>query len=162
MIRTGLGYDIHRLKEGRRLVLGGETIPFEKGLHGHSDADVLLHAIIDAMLGAAAMGDIGQRFPDTDPAYKNADSRKLLRKTVWLVREKGFDTGNVDAVITAQQPRLQSFIPAMRKNIAADLEISVDSVSVKATTSEKIGTVGREEGISATAVCLLFSSDQKR
>ncbi len=162
MIRTGLGYDIHRLKEGRRLVLGGETIPFEKGLHGHSDADVLLHAIIDAMLGAAAMGDIGQRFPDTDPAYKNADSRKLLRKTVLLIREKGFHTGNVDAVITAQRPRLQSFIPAMRKNIAADLEISVDSVSVKATTSEKIGTVGREEGISATAVCLLFSSDQKR
>ena len=162
MIRTGYGYDIHRLKEGRRLVLGGETIPFAKGLEGHSDADVLLHAIIDALLGAAALGDIGLLFPDTDSVYKDADSRLLLRKTVSMIHDNGFIVGNMDGTIVAERPKLQSYIPKMRKNIASDLNISIDSVSIKATTSEKIGIIGRQEGICAMAVCLLLWSDQER
>lgn len=157
-----MGYDLHRLKEGRKLVLGGVVVPFEKGLDGHSDADVLLHAITDALLGAAALGDIGSHFPDTDSAYYQADSRELLRKTVALINKKGFKAGNVDATIVAERPKLQEYIPAMRTNIASDLEITTDEVSIKATTSEKIGMIGREEGMSALAVCLLYSTTEKR
>ncbi len=156
-IRTGYGYDLHRLARGRKLILGGVTVPFEKGLDGHSDADVLLHAIIDALLGAAAMGDIGRLFPDTDPAYKDADSRVLLRKTVEFIRERGYRIGNIDSTVVAEQPRLNPYIDAMRVNIAEDLGIDWDAVSVKATTSERIGMIGRQEGICAMAVCLLYS-----
>jgi 2-C-methyl-D-erythritol 2,4-cyclodiphosphate synthase len=155
-IRTGYGYDLHRLAEGRKLVLGGVEIPFEKGLEGHSDADVLLHAIIDALLGAAAMGDIGSHFPDTDPAWKGADSRGLLRKTVERIREQGFRIGNVDSTVVAERPKLRPYIDHMRTCIAGDLGVETDAVSVKATTSERIGMIGREEGICAMAVCLLY------
>ncbi len=155
-IRTGCGYDLHRLSEGRKLVLGGVVIPFEKGLEGHSDADVLLHAITDALLGAAAMGDIGSHFPDTDPAWKGADSRVLLRKTVELISEKGYRIGNVDSTVVAERPKLRPHIDRMRACIAEDLGVETDAVSVKATTSERIGMIGREEGICAMAVCLLF------
>lgn len=155
-IRTGFGYDLHRLAEGRRLVLGGVDIPFEKGLDGHSDADVLLHAITDALLGAAAMGDIGAHFPDTDPAWKGADSRELLRQTAALIRGKGYRIGNVDSTVVAERPKLRSYIDRMREHIAADLGVDPDSVSVKATTSERIGMIGREEGIGAMAVCLVY------
>ncbi len=154
--RTGYGYDLHRLSEGRRLVLGGVEIPFEKGLEGHSDADVLLHAITDALLGAAAMGDIGSHFPDTDPAWKGADSRDLLRKTVERIREQGFLIGNVDSTVVAERPKLRPYIDQMRACIAGDLGVDLDAVSVKATTSERIGMIGREEGICAMAVCLLY------
>lgn len=161
MIRIGQGYDVHRLKKGRRLVLGGKVIPFEKGLDGHSDADVLLHAVMDAILGALALGDIGRHFPDTDPAYKDADSRRLLQKTALLVRDNHFRVGNVDATVVAQKPKLAPFIWEMRQNIASDLNVSVADVSVKATTSENIGMIGREEGICAMAVCLLIGSRDK-
>ncbi len=157
MIRTGYGYDLHRLSGGRKLVLGGVHIPHEKGLDGHSDADVLLHAITDALLGAAAMGDIGTHFPDTDPAWKGADSRELLRKTVERIREKGYRVGNVDSTVVAERPKLRPHIDRMRACIAEDLEIDPDAVSVKATTSERIGMIGREEGICAMAVCLLYT-----
>jgi 2-C-methyl-D-erythritol 2,4-cyclodiphosphate synthase len=155
-IRTGFGYDLHRLAEGRKLVLGGVDIPFEKGLDGHSDADVLLHAITDALLGAAALGDIGAHFPDTDPAWKGADSRVLLRQTAALIREKGYLIGNVDSTVVAERPKLRPHIDRMREHIAADLGVDADAVSVKATTSERIGMIGREEGICAMAVCLLW------
>lgn len=155
-IRTGFGYDLHRLAEGRKLVLGGVDIPFEKGLDGHSDADVLLHAITDALLGAAALGDIGAHFPDTDPAWKGADSRVLLRQTAALIREKGYLIGNVDSTVVAERPKLRPHIDRMREHIAADLGVGADAVSVKATTSERIGMIGREEGICAMAVCLLW------
>jgi len=156
MIRTGYGYDLHRLSDGRKLVLGGVLIPHEKGLDGHSDADVLLHAIIDALLGAAAMGDIGTHFPDTDPTWKDADSRELLRKTVERIREEGYRIGNVDSTVVAERPKLRPHIDRMRACIAEDLEVEEDAVSVKATTSERIGMIGREEGICAMAVCLLY------
>lgn len=155
-IRTGYGYDLHRLAAGRKLVLGGVTIPFEKGLEGHSDADVLLHAITDALLGAAAMGDIGAHFPDTDPAWKGADSRHLLRATVERVRQAGYRIGNVDSTVVAERPKLRPYVDGMRALIAEDLGVDPDAVSVKATTSEKIGMIGREEGICAMAVCLLY------
>ncbi len=154
-IRTGIGYDIHRLKEGRKLILGGVEIPFEKGLDGHSDADVVIHAIIDAITGALALGDIGSHFPDDDQAYKNIDSRILLRKVYELISEKGYAIGNVDATIVAERPKLISYISKMRDNLANDLNVDVGSVSVKATTSEKIGFIGREEGMSAMATVLL-------
>lgn len=154
-IRIGQGYDVHRLTEGRRLILGGVEIPWEKGLLGHSDADVLLHALMDAMLGAAALGDIGAIFPDTDIRYEGADSMELLRQVKALLDEKGWRVGNMDATIIAQKPKLSPFIPAMRKNIADLLGIDLSAVSVKATTEEHLGFTGRGEGISAQAVVLL-------
>lgn len=154
-MRVGMGYDVHRLVEGRKLILGGVEISYEKGLLGHSDADVLLHAIMDAMLGAAALGDIGQHFPDTDPAYKGADSMALLRACREKIAEKGYQVHNVDALICAQAPKMAPHISAMREHIAQALETSVDNVNVKATTTERLGFVGDGSGMSAYAVCLL-------
>ena len=154
-MRIGHGYDVHRLVEGRELILGGVKIDFELGLLGHSDADVLLHAVSDALLGAAGLGDIGRHFPDTDPQYKGADSRVLLRHVVKLVGEKGFTISNVDVTMIAQKPRLKEHIPQMVKNIAADLEIPENRVNVKATTEEKLGFTGTMEGLRCHAVCLL-------
>jgi 2-C-methyl-D-erythritol 2,4-cyclodiphosphate synthase len=154
-MRVGQGFDVHALVAGRRLIIGGVTIPHERGLLGHSDADVLLHAICDALLGAAGLGDIGQHFPDTDTSYKGADSRVLLRHVAVLIKARGLVTGNVDATIIAQAPKMAPHIPAMIANIAADLGIAADAVNVKATTTEQLGFTGRGEGIAATAVCLL-------
>ena len=153
--RVGYGYDVHRLEEGRRLVLGGVKIPFQKGLAGHSDADVLLHAVADAMLGACALGDIGRHFPDTEEQYKGADSRELLRKVRQLIEREGYRVSNMDATIVAERPKLATFIPRMQEHIAEDLHIASWDVSVKATTSEKMGFEGTGEGISARAVVLL-------
>ncbi len=153
MTRFGMGYDVHRLTEGRKLLIGGVEIPYEKGLLGHSDADVLLHAVTDAILGAAGLGDIGRHFPDTEEKWKGADSRKLLEMAVALVREKGFRVGNVDATIVAQAPKLAPYIPAMKKNVAASLGIEEARVNVKATTEEHLGFTGRGEGMAAYAVC---------
>lgn len=152
MTRFGMGYDVHRLVEGRKLILGGVEIPHILGLLGHSDADVLLHAISDALLGAAALGDIGQHFPDTDPKYEGADSGKLMAHVAGLLREKGYCIGNVDATIVAQRPKLAPHIDAMRRNIARILELEQEQVSVKATTEERLGFTGAEQGISAYAV----------
>ena len=160
-MRIGHGYDVHRLKEGRRLILGGVEIPFDKGLDGHSDADVLLHAIMDALLGASALGDIGKLFPDTDPAYEGISSLLLLGKVVQTLQESGFSVGNVDATVIAQRPKLAPYIPQMREKIAGMLEISVDRVSVKATTEEELGFTGRGEGIAAHAVCLLSEKNRE-
>lgn len=157
MIRTGLGYDVHKLVENRKLILCGVDVPYEKGLLGHSDADVALHALSDAILGAAALRDIGYHFPDTDSAYAGADSRGLLRKVVELVKAKGFNINNVDVTIIAQRPKLLDFIPRMIDNIAADLVLPVDCVSVKATTTEHLGFTGRGEGIAAQAIATLES-----
>lgn len=154
-MRIGYGYDVHRFQKGGPLILGGVKIPFEKNLAGHSDADVLLHAIADAILGACALGDIGQHFPDTSEDFKNIDSRKLLRKALGLVKEKGFGVENVDATIVAERPKMAPHILKMRKVISKDLEIGLDNVSVKATTSEKMGFEGEEKGISARSVILL-------
>ena len=154
-MRIGHGYDVHRLVEGRKLILGGVEIPYEKGLLGHSDADVLLHAVMDALLGAAAMGDIGRHFPDTDPAYEGADSRVLLRCVRDRIGAKGYTPTNVDVTVIAQSPKLKDFIPQMVKNIAQDLEIDPDQVNVKATTEEKLGFTGDGSGISCHSVCLL-------
>ena len=153
--RIGHGYDVHRLVEGRALILGGVTIPHSLGLDGHSDADVLVHAIMDALLGAAALGDIGQHFPDTDPAYAGADSLELLRQVAALLRQQGWEIGNIDATILAQRPKLAPHIPAMRERIAAAAGVPADAVSVKATTEERLGFTGREEGIAAHAVALI-------
>lgn len=155
--RTGLGYDVHRLVEGRPLILCGVTIPHTHGLLGHSDADVALHALADALLGAAALRDIGYHFPDTDAAYAGADSRVLLRRVVEIVAEKGYRVGNVDITIIAQSPKLLPYIEQMRENVAADLGVALDAVSVKATTTERLGFAGRREGISALATALLLS-----
>ena len=152
MTRFGMGYDVHRLVEGRKLILGGVEVPHSLGLLGHSDADVLLHAISDALLGAAALGDIGRHFPDTDPAFEGAASRKLMANVVELIAEKGYRVGNVDATIVAQKPKLMPFIPQMNENIARVLGVDPDQVNVKATTEEKLGFTGSEEGISAYAV----------
>lgn len=152
MTRFGMGYDVHRLGEGRKLILGGVEVPHTLGLLGHSDADVLLHAIADALLGAAALGDIGKHFPDTDPRFAGADSAKLLAHVVKLLREKGYSVGNVDATIVAQKPKLAPYIEAMRNRIAEVLEVELDQVSVKATTEERLGFTGAEQGISAYAV----------
>ncbi len=152
MTRFGMGYDVHRLVEGRKLILGGVEIPWEKGLLGHSDADVLLHAVADALLGAAALGDIGRHFPDTDEKFAGADSMKLLAEVVRLVREKGFRVGNVDATIVAQAPKLAPHIGKMTENIARVLDVSLDCVNVKATTEERLGFTGSGEGMSAYAV----------
>ena len=154
-MRIGTGYDVHRLTEGRKLILGGVEIPFEKGLLGHSDADVLIHAVMDALLGAAALGDIGQHFPDKDAAYKDIDSRVLLRKVRELLAEKLYVVSNIDATIIAQRPKLATYLTAMRENIAADLGIEVGQVSVKATTEEGLGFTGAGVGIAAQAVCLI-------
>lgn len=156
MVRIGHGYDVHRLVPERRLILGGVQIPFERGLLGHSDADVLLHAIEDALLGAAAQGDIGCLFPDTDPAYADADSLVLLRQVGQRVRQAGFSVGNVDATVLAQRPKLRPYIDEMRQNVARALQIPVSCVSVKATTEEGLGFTGAEEGIAAHAVCILY------
>lgn len=154
-MRIGHGYDVHRLTENRKLILGGVEIPYEKGLLGHSDADVLLHAIADALLGAAAMGDIGKLFPDNDPAYSGADSLLLLKDVCQRVKRKGFRTGNIDATVIAQAPKLRPYIDTMRKNIAYACDTDIDRVNVKATTEEKLGFTGSGEGISAHAVCIL-------
>ena len=156
-MRIGMGYDVHRLVEGRDLIMGGVKIPYEKGLLGHSDADVLLHAISDALLGAAALGDIGKHFPDSDPAYKGIDSRLLLRKVGELIEEKGFLIENIDATIIAQAPKMRPHIDQMRENIAADLGIMADQVNVKATTEEGLGFTGTGAGISSQAICMLTS-----
>lgn len=155
MMRIGQGYDVHRLAEGRALVLGGVEIPYEKGLLGHSDADVLAHAVMDALLGAAAMGDIGGVFPDTDPRYLGADSLRLLEQVSGMVAAAGFWVGNIDATVVAQRPRLAPFIPEMRRRIAAACGIRPEQVSVKATTEEQLGFTGSGEGIKAMAICLL-------
>jgi 2-C-methyl-D-erythritol 2,4-cyclodiphosphate synthase len=155
-MRIGHGYDVHPLVAGRDLVLGGVKIPHTKGLHGHSDADVLIHAICDACLGAAGLGDIGRHFPDTDPQYKNIDSRKLLRKVKEAVAERGWKIANIDSTIVAQAPRFTPYIKEMAFNIASDLGVAQDSVNIKATTTEKLGFAGREEGIAAHAVALLM------
>ena len=154
-MRIGHGYDVHRLVEGRDLILGGVKIDFELGLLGHSDADVLLHAVSDALLGAAGLGDIGRHFPDTDPKYKGADSRVLLRHVVKLVMEHGYRISNVDVTMIAQKPKLKDHIPQMVRNIAADLQIPESRVNVKATTEEKLGFTGTMEGLRCHAVCLL-------
>ncbi len=158
-MRVGMGYDVHRLVEERRLILGGVEIPYEKGLLGHSDADVLLHAIMDAMLGAAALGDIGRHFPDTDPAYKGADSMVLLQACREKLRAAGYRVHNLDALICAQAPKMAPHIETMRANIARALQLDVDAVNVKATTTERLGFVGDGSGISAYAVCLLEDAD---
>ena len=152
MVRFGMGYDVHQLVEGRKLIIGGVDIPYEKGLKGHSDADVLLHAISDALLGAAALGDIGKHFPDTDPAFKDADSLKLLQRVGELVQGKGYRVGNVDATIVAQKPKMAPYIMTMRENIARVLGAELDQINVKATTEEWLGFTGQGQGISSYAV----------
>lgn len=154
-MRIGTGYDVHRLVEDRKLILGGVEIPYEKGLLGHSDADVLVHAVMDALLGAAALGDIGGHFPDSDPRYEGADSLVLLREVCRILREAGFEPGNVDATIVAQAPKLAPHIPAMRRNIAAAMGLDTSCVSVKATTEERLGFTGEGLGIAAQAAALI-------
>lgn len=154
-MRIGQGFDVHALVPGRKLIIGGVDIPYERGLEGHSDADVLIHAVCDALLGAAGLGDIGTHFPDSDARYRNIDSRKLLREVARLLREGGLRVGNVDATIIAQAPRMAPHIPAMRANIAADLGMEAGTVNVKAKTAERLGFLGRGEGIAAEAVALV-------
>lgn len=154
--RIGHGYDVHRLVPDRKLILGGVLVPYDKGLLGHSDADVLIHAIMDAILGALALGDIGQWFPDSDPATENIDSRVLARKVASLVEEHRYLIGNIDATIIAQAPRLASYLPLMRKNLACDFHLGPDQISIKATTEEHLGFTGEGAGIAAHAVCLLY------
>ena len=154
-MRIGMGYDVHKLVEDRKLIIGGVEIPHEKGLLGHSDADVLLHAISDALLGAAALGDIGKLFPDSNPAYKGADSLALTRRVAEVMTERGYHLGNIDATVIAEAPKLSPYILDMRQNIAAAFGVNVDQISVKATTEEKLGFTGSGEGIAAHAVCLL-------
>ena len=158
IMRIGIGYDVHQLVPDRKLWLGGVEIPHTLGLLGHSDADVLIHAICDAILGAAALGDIGKHFPDNDPNYKNIDSKILLKKCGELIAEKGYRIGNIDSIVVAQKPKIGPYIPMMRQTLAEVLGIEADQVSVKATTTEHLGFEGREEGISAQAVVLLESS----
>jgi 2-C-methyl-D-erythritol 2,4-cyclodiphosphate synthase len=154
-IRIGHGYDIHRMVEGRKLILGGVEIPFQKGLDGHSDADVLLHAVCDALLGSLSLGDIGIHFPDQDPQFKGISSLELLGRVSSLVKEKGFTVGNIDVTVVAQQPKLSGYISQMRENIAQTLEIDKEKISIKATTTEGLGFVGKGEGIAAHAVALV-------
>jgi len=154
-MRIGQGFDVHALVAGRKLVVGGVTIPFEKGLAGHSDADVLIHAVCDALLGAAALGDIGRHFPDTDPRYKDADSRTLLREVAAKVRGAGFSIANLDATIHAEAPKMAPHIPAMIANLSGDLAVKPGQVNVKAKTAERLGAIGRGEGIAAEAIALL-------
>ena len=154
-MRIGMGYDVHKLTEGRDLILGGVKIPWEKGLLGHSDADVLIHAVMDALLGAAALGDIGKHFPDTDPAYKGISSILLLEHVTKLLREHHYEIGNIDATIIAQKPKMAPHIPQMRANMAKAMGINESQLNIKATTEEKLGFTGREEGIASQAICLL-------
>ena len=154
-MRIGHGYDVHRLTEGRELILGGVKIEYEKGLLGHSDADVLLHAVSDALLGAAGLGDIGRHFPDTDPKYKGADSLELLRQVAGKVAAAGYRVGNVDVTMIAQRPRLKDFIPQMEQNIASALDVEPGRINVKATTEERLGFTGSGEGMACHAVCIL-------
>lgn len=158
-LRVGHGYDVHRLVEGRALILGGVTVPFDRGLLGHSDADVLTHAVMDALLGAAALGDIGKLFPDSDEAYAGADSIALLERVTALLREHGWQVGNVDATVVAQAPRLAPYIPEMRRRLAEAMGLDVDCVSVKATTEERLGFTGSGEGMAAHAVALIERSN---
>ena len=155
-MRVGMGYDVHRLTEDRDLILGGVKIDWEKGLLGHSDADVLIHAVMDALLGAAALGDIGKHFPDTDPAYKGISSILLLEHVTKLLKEHHYEIGNIDATIIAQKPKMAPHIPQMKENIAKALHMEPDCLNIKATTEEKLGFTGREEGIASQAVCLLY------
>ena len=155
-MRVGMGYDVHKLTEGRKLILGGGDIPWEKGLLGHSDADVLIHAVMDALLGAAALGDIGKHFPDTDPAYKGISSVKLLVHVSELLRKHGYVVGNIDATVIAQKPKMAPHIPQMRKNMADALGIPESKINIKATTEEGLGFTGRGEGIASQAICLLI------
>ncbi len=161
-MRVGMGYDVHRLTKDRDLILGGVNIPWEKGLLGHSDADVLIHAIMDALLGAAALGDIGKHFPDTDPKYKGISSVLLLEHVAKLLEEKGFGITNIDATIIAQKPKMAPHIPQMRENIAKALGIETSSLNIKATTEEGLGFTGREEGIASQAICLLYVRTPKK
>jgi 2-C-methyl-D-erythritol 2,4-cyclodiphosphate synthase len=156
--RTGIGFDVHAFAEGRKLIIGGVEIPFNKGLAGHSDADVLLHAITDALLGAVSMGDIGQHFPDTDKKYKNADSKLFLEEAYRLVVDKGYKLGNADAVIAMQLPKLSPYIPKIREKISEILNCQFDQISVKATTTEKLGFIGRQEGVSAFASVIIIKN----
>lgn len=158
-LRVGHGYDVHRLTENRKLILGGVEIPYEYGLDGHSDADVLTHAIIDALFGAAALGDIGTHFPDTDPAYKGADSLVLLEQAYSELKQHGYTLANLDATVIAQKPKLKPYIEQMREKLAALLNVDTDCVSIKATTEEKLGFTGRLEGISAHCVCLIYKGE---
>ena len=160
--RIGQGYDVHRLVEGRPLILGGVTIPWEKGLLGHSDADVLLHALMDALLGAAALGDIGHLFPDSDERYRGVDSRDLLREVRRTLVEEGFVIGNVDVTLVAQKPKIAPYITQMRINIAADLQIGIDRISVKATTEERLGFTGDGSGMSAQAIALIWEEQLQK
>ena len=160
-IRIGQGFDVHQLVEGRQLIIGGVTIPYDKGLLGHSDADVLLHAICDALIGAAALGDIGKHFSDSDPRYKNIDSRVLLRNVHSLLESNEYKIINIDATIIAQAPKMAPHIPAMISNIAQDLNIHISNINIKAKTAERLGAIGRQEGIVAEAVCLIDRMENK-
>ncbi len=155
-IRVGHGYDVHKLVNERKLILGGVTVPYDKGLLGHSDADVLLHAICDALLGAAALGDIGRHFPDNDNSFKDIDSRVLLRRTVEMLKAKDYEISNIDATIIMQRPKLAPYIPIMADNVAADCGLATDRVNIKATTEEKLGFTGSGEGAAAHAVCIII------
>ena len=155
-MRIGIGFDVHRLVAGRKCIIGGVTIPFEKGLDGHSDADVLLHAICDALLGAAALGDIGKHFPPSDDTYKNSDSRDLLRHVIALLKAKNYVVNNIDATVICEAPKLSPHIAQMCKNIAIDCQVDIDCINIKATTTEKLGFTGRGEGIAAEAACTLL------
>ena len=157
-MKIGIGYDVHKLARGRKLVIGGIDIPHDKGLDGHSDADVLIHAVMDSIIGALALGDIGKHFPDTDSKYKDIFSIDLLERVYHSMTEKGYEIGNIDCVIAAQRPKLAPFIESMRQNIADSLKTDIDNINVKATTTEWLGFEGREEGISAQSVCLLVKS----
>lgn len=159
-MRVGLGYDVHKLVEGRNLIIGGVDIPHKKGLLGHSDADVLIHAVMDSILGALALGDIGKHFPDTDGKYKGADSMKLLEFVYNLINEKGYGIGNMDCTIIAQSPKMAPHIQSMRENIAKALNTSIDNINVKATTEEGLGFTGAKEGIAAQSICLLVKVDK--
>ncbi len=159
-MKIGIGYDVHALASNRKLIIGGVQIPYEMGLYGHSDADVLVHAVMDSLLGAMGQGDIGKMFPDTDDKYKDADSRELLRQVVKHMKSSGFRLCNLDAVIIAQKPKMSPFIDEMRKNLACDMETEVSNINIKATTTEKLGFEGRGEGIAAQAVCLLENKEK--
>ncbi len=159
MVKIGFGYDVHKFAENRKLILGGVEIPFDKGLEGHSDADALIHAVCDALLGALALGDIGKHFPDTDIRYKNADSSIFLRESYKLIKEKGYRLGNIDSTVILEKPKLLPYIDKMRERMAKTLDVSADLISVKATTSEKMGFVGTGEGIKAVAVVLIIKDE---
>ena len=158
--RTGIGFDVHAFADDRKLIIGGVDIPYEKGLAGHSDADVLLHSITDALLGSLALGDLGKHFPDTDQKYKDADSKVLLKHSYNLIKKKGYKIGNIDSVVSAQKPKLAPYIDDMRKVISSLVDTEIENVSVKATTTEKLGFVGREEGVTAFSTVLVFKSEQ--